>query len=57
MPRRVRLNKRFVDRVESDGSERIYWDHELPGFGLRGSGIRPEVLYRSGPRRRTVNGA
>lgn len=35
MPSRVRLNKRFVDRIESDGSERIYWDHELPGFGLR----------------------
>ena len=35
MQHRTKLTKRTIDRVESDGHERFYWDTELPGFGLR----------------------
>ena len=29
------ITKRIIDRIESDGSDRFFWDRELPGFGLR----------------------
>jgi hypothetical protein len=35
MQQRIKLTKRTVDRLASDGRERFYWDTELPGFGLR----------------------
>ena len=35
MQHRIRLTKRAIDRLETDGRERFYWDSELPGFGLR----------------------
>ena len=35
MQHRIKLTKRTIDRLESDGRERFYWDTELPGFGLR----------------------
>ena len=35
MPAQIKITKRTIDRIESDGSDRFYWDRELPGFGLR----------------------
>ena len=35
MPAKIKITKRTIDRIESDGSDRFYWDRELPGFGLR----------------------
>ena len=35
MPAQIKITKRAIDRIGSDGSERFYWDRELPGFGLR----------------------
>ena len=35
MAAQIKITKRAIDRIESDGSDRFYWDRELPGFGLR----------------------
>ena len=35
MPAQIKITKRTIDRIETDGSDRFYWDRELPGFGLR----------------------
>lgn len=35
MPAQIKITKRTIDRIESDGSDRFYWDRELLGFGLR----------------------
>ncbi len=35
MSARIRITKRTVDRLNGDGTDRFYWDHALPGFGLR----------------------
>ena len=35
MPAQIKITKRAIDRIETDGSDRFYWDRELPGFGLR----------------------
>ena len=35
MPAQIKITKRAVDGIGSDGSDRFYWDRELPGFGLR----------------------
>ena len=42
MPRRstLTLSSRAVDRLSVEGGDRIFWDRELPGFGVR--------VYRSG---------
>lgn len=32
---RVRLTKRVVDKLEPDGSDRVVWDTDVHGFGLR----------------------
>ncbi len=29
------LSKRIVDSLPADGKDTVYWDRELPGFGLR----------------------
>ena len=35
MPAQIKITKRAVDGIGSDGSDRFYWDRDLPGFGLR----------------------
>ena len=35
MPAQIKITKRAVDGIANDGSDRFYWDRELPGFGLR----------------------
>ncbi|MDE0331041.1 MAG: tyrosine-type recombinase/integrase [Nitrospinae bacterium] len=37
MPRRseTRLTKRVVDALEADGKDTLFWDRDLPGFGVR----------------------
>ena len=35
------LSNRVVDRLSAEGKDVIYWDRDLPGFGVR--------VYRSGP--------
>ena len=35
MVARIRINKRNVDAIGADGSDRFYWDTDIPGFGLR----------------------
>ena len=35
MPAQIKVTKRTVDKITSDGSDRFYWDDDLPGFGLR----------------------
>ena len=31
----LKLTRRTVDRLRSDARDRLYWDSDLPGFGLR----------------------
>jgi integrase len=31
----MKLTKRAIDATKSDGTDRVLWDHELRGFGLR----------------------
>ena len=35
MAAQTKITKRVVDSIESDGTDRFYWDRELPGFGMR----------------------
>ena len=35
MVAQVKINKRNVDGIDADGSDRFYWDTDIPGFGLR----------------------
>ena len=41
MPAQIKVTKRTVDKITSDGSDRFYWDDDLSGFGLR---VRASVL-------------
>ena len=52
MAAQIKITKRTIDHIESDGSDRFYWDRELPGFGLRVRGVRPQVLRDPVPRQR-----
>ena len=42
------LSNRVVDRLSVEGKDVIYWDRDLPGFGVR--------VYRSGARVYLVQG-
>ena len=42
------LSNRVVDRLSAEGKDVIYWDRDLPGFGVR--------VYRSGTRVYLVQG-
>ena len=37
MPKRstLRLTKRIVDGLKAGGKDAIFWDRDLPGFGVR----------------------
>ncbi len=35
MPAQIKITKRTVDRITGDGTDKFYWDNDLPGFGLR----------------------
>ncbi|MDE0000324.1 MAG: Arm DNA-binding domain-containing protein [Rhodospirillaceae bacterium] len=35
MPAENKITKRAIDRLATDGTDRFYWDRELPGFGVR----------------------
>ena len=37
MPKRstLRLTKRIVERLKADDKDAIFWDRDLPGFGVR----------------------
>ena len=57
MRARVKLTMRAVERLQGDDRERIYWDTELPGFGLRirASGRKYYVVqFRSNGRERRM---
>ena len=34
MPAQIKITKRTVDRITGDGSDKFYWDDDLPGFGM-----------------------
>ena len=56
-PRHRKLSKRIVDGLAVDGKDAIFWDRELPGFGVRvyPSGTRVYVVQtRAGGRSRRV---
>ena len=48
---RMSLSNRVVDRLSAEGKDVIYWDRDLPGFGVRvyGSGARVYLVQGRGP--------
>lgn len=54
MPKRseLRLTKRTVDALEAEDKDAIFWDRELPGFGVRvyPTGRKVYVVQSRGPR-------
>jgi hypothetical protein len=48
----AKLNKRNVDNLgETDGQEKVVWDDDLPGFGVRVKARWRKVLSYSVPQR------
>ena len=46
---RIRLTKRLVDKLEPDGRDRVVWDLDVHGFGLRispGGALTYVLQYR-----------
>ena len=57
MAAHVKITKRMVDQLQSDGAEKFYWDADLPGFGVRvrGSGRKYYVAqFRANGRLRRI---
>ena len=58
MPRQIapKLTKRTVDALVVTGKDAIFWDRDLPGFGVRVyvSGRKVFVVQSRGPRRATL---
>ena len=57
MSAHIKITKRMVDQLKSDGADTFYWDADLPGFGVRvrGSGRKYYVVqYRTDGRVRRI---
>ena len=54
MAAQIKITKRTVDRITGDGSDRFYWDDDLPGFGLRRPRLGTQVLRRPVSRQRAA---
>ena len=50
-PHRPTISKRSVDGLPADGKDALYWDRDLPGFGVRvyASGRKTYVVQCRGP--------
>ena len=44
----LRITKRTVDALAVEGGDAVFWDHDLPGFGVRvyGTGRKVYVVQR-----------
>ena len=42
----IALSKRIIDRLSVEGKDAVFWDRDLPGFGIRGypSGTKVYVV-------------
>ncbi len=53
MPRRQErvISKRTVDALSVEGRDAVFWDRDLPGFGIRvyPSGLKIYVVQKRGP--------
>ena len=47
----LRITKRTVDALAVEGGDAVFWDHDLPGFGMRvyGTGRKVYVVQSRGP--------
>lgn len=55
---KLRLTKRVVDRLIPGGADRLVWDSDLPGFGMRvgSTGAKSYIVqYRVGSGRRSLS--